>query len=158
MTALRTFNVYCDERCHLGRVDKFDRVTRGGNVEHAKEAVGELVISCGDGAVDLEGSDHPLDAMALAIEPLAVVDGGNAVGFRRDDGFDPALLQVGADRIDVVSLVGEKSIWRLLRKIDQRLVTPAVRRLARNTALTRPSITALTAGVGRGSGSISSRL
>jgi hypothetical protein len=32
----------------------------------AKEAVGELVISCGNGAIDFEVPDHPLDAIALA--------------------------------------------------------------------------------------------
>ena len=66
----------------------------------------------------------------MAVEAFAVADRCGAVGFRRDDGFDPARLQVGSDRISVVGLVGEKSIRCLLRKIDQRIVGFAVRGFA----------------------------
>lgn len=90
-----------------------------------------MVISCGDGAIDFEMADYPFDAVALAVEALAIADHCGAVGFRRDDGFDPTLLQVGADCVGVVGLVGEESTWRLLRPIDQRVVCLAVRRLAR---------------------------
>ena len=90
-----------------------------------------MVISSGDGAIDLEVTEHPLNAVALTVEALAVADRRSAVGFRRDDGFDPALLQVGADRVGVIGLVGEESIRRLLGKIDQRVVAFAVRRFAR---------------------------
>lgn len=90
-----------------------------------------MVISCGNGAIDFEVADHPLDTVALAVEALAVTDGCSAVGFWWDDGFDAALLQVGADGVCVVGLVGKESIRRLLGKIDQRVVGLAVRRLAR---------------------------
>ena len=43
----------------LGRVDKFDPVTRGCEVQHSKEGIGELIISCGDGALDLEVGRAP---------------------------------------------------------------------------------------------------
>ena len=89
-----------------------------------------MIVSRGDCAVDLEVTEHPLDAVALAVEALAVADRCGAVGFRRNDGFDTALLQIGADRVGVVSLVGEKRIRRLLRKIDQRVVSLAVRSFA----------------------------
>ena len=75
-------------------------------------------------------AEHPFDAVALAVKAFAVADRCGAVGFRRDDGFDPALFQVGSDRVSVVGLIGEKSIRCLLRKIDQRIVGFAVRRFA----------------------------
>ena len=36
-------------------------------MKHIKEASGELVVAGGDGAVDLEMSDHALDAVAIKI-------------------------------------------------------------------------------------------
>ena len=75
-------------------------------------------------------AEHSLDAVALAVEAFAVADRCDTVGFRRDDGFDPALLQVGTDRVSVVGLIGKKSIRRLLGQIDQRVVGLAIRRFA----------------------------
>jgi len=96
-----------------------------------RKAVGELVISRGNCAVDLEMADHPLDPISLAIEFLAVADHYLAVRFGRDDGLDATLLEVIADCIGVVGLVGEQGVWRLLGQIDQRVVALAVRRFAR---------------------------
>ena len=89
-----------------------------------------MIVSRCDGAVDLEVTEYALDAVALAVEALAVADRFDAVGFRRDDGFDPARLQVGSDRVGVVGLVGKEGIGRLLGQIDQRIVGFAVRRFA----------------------------
>ena len=89
-----------------------------------------MIVSRGDGAVDLEMAEHPLDAVAFTVELLAVADRCRAVGFGRNDGFDPALFQVGSDRVGVVGLVGEKSIRCPLGQIDQRVVALAVRRFA----------------------------
>jgi hypothetical protein len=89
-----------------------------------------LVISCGDGAVDLEVAEHPLDAVALTVKPLAVADRLGAVGFWRGDGANAALFEVIADRIGIISLVGDEGAWRPLRQIDQRVVAFAVRRFA----------------------------
>jgi hypothetical protein len=50
----------------------------------------------GDGAVDLEVAEQ-LDAVALTVKPLAVADRLGAVGFRRDDGANAALLEVVAE-------------------------------------------------------------
>ena len=75
-------------------------------------------------------AQHTLDAIALTIKSLAVADRLCAVGFRRNDRFDPALLQVIADRVGVVSLIGKKSLRRLIRQIDQRVVGFAVCRFA----------------------------
>ena len=63
----------------LGGVDKFDPITRGCEIEHSKEAIGELVVPCGDGTVDLEMAEHPFDAVALAVKTLVVADHLGAV-------------------------------------------------------------------------------
>ena len=85
-----------------------------------------MVISCGDGAVDLEMAEHPLDAVALTIKPLVVADRRGAVRFRRDDGANAALREVVADRIGIICLVGDEGSWRPLRQLDQRVVAFAV--------------------------------
>lgn len=38
----------------LGSVDKFEPASRGSEVDHAEEAVGELIVTGGDGQVDFE--------------------------------------------------------------------------------------------------------
>ena len=89
-----------------------------------------MVISCGDGSVDLEMAEYPLNAVALTVETLAVADRLGAVRLRRDDRFDPAFLQVIADSVSVISLVGDEGVRSSLRQVDQRVVAFAVRRLA----------------------------
>ena len=37
-------------------------------MDHAEEAVGQLVIAGGDGPVDLEAAEHALDPVALPVE------------------------------------------------------------------------------------------
>jgi len=54
-------------------------------MEHSEEAVGEFVVSSGDGAVDFEMTDHALDVFAPAIEVLVASDCRLAVGSQRDD-------------------------------------------------------------------------
>ncbi len=44
----------------LGGVDKFEPVSGGGDMDHAEEAVGELIVAGGDGTVDLEMAEHAL--------------------------------------------------------------------------------------------------
>jgi hypothetical protein len=77
-----------------------------------------LVISCGDGAVDLEVAEHPLDAVALTVKPLVVADHLGAVRSWRDDGANASLLEVVADRIGIIGLVGDEGYWRPLRQLD----------------------------------------
>lgn len=61
-------------RSGLGGVDKFKPVFGGGEMDHAEEAAGQLVIAGGDGSVDLELAEHTLDAVALLVErPVVVV-------------------------------------------------------------------------------------
>lgn len=58
----------------LGRVDKFEPVSGGGDMNHAEEAVGKLVVAGGDGGVNLEVAKHALDAVALLVERLIMLD------------------------------------------------------------------------------------
>lgn len=51
-----------------------------------------MVVSCGDGAVDLEMSEDPLDAIAFAVEAFVIADRPLAVRLRWDDGLDAAPL------------------------------------------------------------------
>jgi hypothetical protein len=41
---------------------------------NAEEALGELIVSRGDCAIDLEMAEHSFDAVSLALEALAVAD------------------------------------------------------------------------------------
>ncbi|GEM_PF-2003698 len=52
----------------LGGVDKFEPVSGGGEMDHSEEAVGQLIVSGGNGPVDLEMAEHALDAVALLVE------------------------------------------------------------------------------------------
>ena len=61
-------------RDSLGGVDKFEPVSGGGEVNHAEETVGQLVVTGGDGAVDLEVTEHALDAVALPVEDPVMLD------------------------------------------------------------------------------------
>ena len=43
-------------------------------MDHSEEAVGQLIVSGGDGAVDLELPEHALDAIALLVERPIMLD------------------------------------------------------------------------------------
>ena len=43
-------------------------------MDHAEEAVGQLIVAGGDGAVDLEVTEHALDAVALLVERPVMFD------------------------------------------------------------------------------------
>ncbi len=60
-------------------VDKFEPVSGSGETDHAEEAVGELVVSGGDGAVNLEMAEHALDAIAPLVEHPIMLDLHTAV-------------------------------------------------------------------------------
>lgn len=55
-------------------MDKFEPVSCGGEVDHAEEAADQLVVTGGDGSVDLEVAEHALDAVALLVERPVMVD------------------------------------------------------------------------------------
>jgi hypothetical protein len=71
-------------------VDEFKQVSGGSDLDHAEEALGELVVSGGDGAIDLEMTKHALDTIALLVEGAVVDDWFLTVGSSWDDGVDPA--------------------------------------------------------------------
>ena len=50
-------------------------------MKRVEEGAGELVISRGDSAVDLQVTDHALDAVALAIHAPVPADFGLAIEF-----------------------------------------------------------------------------
>ena len=43
-------------------------------MDHSEEAVGQLIVSGGDGPVDLELPEHALDAIAPLVERPIVLD------------------------------------------------------------------------------------
>jgi len=88
---------------------------------------GELVVSRGDGAVDLQVTDHALDAVALAIHAPVPADFGLATGFGRNAGTDVGLMQAGADGVGIVALFGEKIGGPLLGQGDYLFECRAVR-------------------------------
>lgn len=90
-----------------------------------------MVVSCGDGAVDLEMTEDALDAIALAVEAFVVADRCLSVRLWRDDSFDPTTLQIGTDGIGIVSLVGKKRLGLPFGQINQIVIGFAVRRFAR---------------------------
>lgn len=107
-------------------MDEFEQVAGGRDLDHAEEALGELVVAGGDGAVDLEMTEHALDAVTLLVEGAVVDDRLFAVRAARDDGVDPASAQVLADGIGVISLVAEQGGRLGLGQRDQRVVRLAV--------------------------------
>ena len=47
----------------LGGVDKFEPISRGGNMDHAEEGFGKQVVSGGDGAVDFQVPEEAFDVI-----------------------------------------------------------------------------------------------
>jgi hypothetical protein len=43
-------------------------------MDHSEKAAGQLIVSGGDGAVDLEVSEHALDTVALLVERPVMLD------------------------------------------------------------------------------------
>ena len=58
----------------LGGVDKFEPVSGGGEMDHAEEAIGQLIIAGGDGAVDFEVAEHALNAVVLLVKLPVMLD------------------------------------------------------------------------------------
>ncbi len=90
----------------------------------------QLVVAGGDGAVDLEVSDHGLDAIAFEVEPPAPTDRVGAVGARRDHGSHAGRAQAVADGVAVVALVGDQVVGPRFGECAERFELRAVGRLA----------------------------
>lgn len=100
-------------------------------MKDVEERAGEFVISGGDGAVDLQVSDHAFDAVALTIDSLAPTDFGFAIGFWRNAGPDAGVVQAATNGIGVVALVGEEVGGALISESDHIFERRAVCGLAR---------------------------
>jgi len=99
-------------------------------MKRIEEGSGELVVAGGDGAIDLEVTDHSLDAIAFAVGASVPADHGLAMGARRDDGTDAALVDRIAYRVGVIALVGEQVRGACLGAHGHGFERGAVRRLA----------------------------
>ena len=91
-------------------------------MQHSEEALGELVIAGRDRPVDLQVAEHALDAVAVPIQALVPADRGRAMRPRRNDRADAAPLEIGTDRVGVVTLVAKQRCGHLLGQIDQDFV------------------------------------
>lgn len=60
-------------------MDKFKPVSGSGEMDHPEETVGQLVVSGGNGTVDLEMAEHALNAFALLLERPVMLDLQSAV-------------------------------------------------------------------------------
>lgn len=58
----------------VGGVDEFEPVSGGSDVNQVHVAGGELIISRGDGAVDLQVVEHALDMVSLLIDHPVMFD------------------------------------------------------------------------------------
>ena len=96
-----------DNFSDLGRVDKSDPVSDRCDLDEAEEAGGELVVAGRDAARVLELIEEALDPIAQGVGRLVDRTLDPSVGLRGDDGRDASLLEVGADGVAVVALVGE---------------------------------------------------
>lgn len=99
-------------------------------MEGSEEGTRKLVVSGGNGAIDLEVADHALDVISLAIDATVPGDGVGPMRAWRDDGADAALMQRGANGIGVVALVGEHVAGPRLGARGHGFERRAVRRLA----------------------------
>ena len=58
----------------LGGVDKFEPVSGGGDMDHAEEAFGELIVSSCDGAVDFQAAKEAFDVISFPVERPVMFD------------------------------------------------------------------------------------
>lgn len=75
-------------------------------------------------------AEGALNAVALLVVAFVPADRGRAVGARRDDGADATLLEIVANGVGIVALVGEQRRAGLLWQLDQDFVRLAVGRFA----------------------------
>src|SRR4051812_31589138 len=76
---------------------------------HRREARVGFVVTGGDAAELLDLAEEVFDQMAPLVHLEVARDGGDPVGLGRDHGGRASVVQVGADRVAVESLVRQKS-------------------------------------------------
>lgn len=95
-----------------------------------EERSGELVVACGDGAVDLDVADHAFDMAPFLVETAVPADGRLAVRARRNNRANTIGPERGADRVAVVALVGDEMARACIGQPHHGLECRAVGRLA----------------------------
>jgi hypothetical protein len=68
----------------------------------------ELVVAGSDATPILEPTETTFDNVAAFVGFFVMMDFLFAIGFARDDGLDALLLEKGADRVGIVTFVGEE--------------------------------------------------
>ena len=82
-------------------------------MDHGGEAFIGFVVACGDAAECLDVAEEVFDEVAPAVDLEIARDGLCAVGFGRDDRDRAAIVQQGAQRIDVEGLSARSAPnWR----------------------------------------------
>ena len=114
----------------LGVVDEFEAVSGGGDVDHAHEARGKLVVAGGNGAVGFQAAEHALDAIALLVKSPIMFDFHPAVWSARNDGLDIAARKVCTDGVSIVAFIRQERLWCPLRQRDKRTIDLAICRFA----------------------------
>jgi len=99
-------------------------------MDHSEEAIGQLIVTWSDGAVDREEDERALDAVALFVERPVILDLHTAIWTAGNDGLDLSLGKVSPDCVGVVALVCEEGIRCAFRQVDQSVISLAIRRFA----------------------------
>ena len=73
-----------------------------------EEVSGELVITRGDAAEVLEATEAALDDVATFVGQLVIANARLAIGLAGNDGVDSLLLEIGAERISVITFVSDQ--------------------------------------------------
>ena len=110
----------------MSSVEKNDSA---GQLNAGEEISGQFVVACGDSSKVLELVEEALDEIALTVEDKITSPRRLAVGFRRNHGGDFALGERIEQRVGVVRLVANQSLWISLLK--QRLCASQIVRLPR---------------------------
>ena len=93
-------------------------------MDHGGEAFVGFLITGGDAPEGLEFTEEVLDQMAPAVHMEVAGDGSPSVGLGRDDRLRAAIVQLGAQPVDIEGLVGQKR--QDFDVFDERLDADAV--------------------------------
>ena len=67
-------NIYVAAPHVLGGVDKFEPVSGCGDMDHAEEALGKLIVAGCDSAVDFQATEEAFDVVSLTVERPVMFD------------------------------------------------------------------------------------
>ena len=102
-----------------------------------EEVSGELVITRGDAAEVLEATEAALDDVATFVGQLVIANARLAIGLAGNAWFDCLLLEIGAQRISVITFVSDQ--FRHARDpADALLSHDAIGGVSRSPSSVRP--------------------